>query len=410
MPSSPPFATVPLVKSLLRRARLLDPWIWDVVFAVVAGVFCMLVLIIGTPDADKFHDVDAIHVLITLGVCATLAFRRSHPLEALVAAATLVTALTFPNYQTAGAPTVIFFLLYAVALHDTPMRSQIGLVVTAVGVTISALNRPPDLRGGDVVGTAVSFGGAWIFGTVVRRRRDALMEQVEAAEQRAAIETERHARAVAEERLRIAQELHDVVAHSMSVIAVQAGVGAHVLDNDPNEARRALENIAITSRSTLNEMRRLLGVLRNEDGSKAEHAPAPRLEDLPALVARVEESGVAVDLTVERAPSELPTGVSLSAYRIVQEALTNVLRHAGPARASVAVTYEPGTIAIEVSDDGRGLAASSVVANGSGHGIAGMRERVAVYGGSLHIGPRPGGGFVVRARIPYEETVYGAPK
>jgi signal transduction histidine kinase len=404
MPRSPPFATVPFVKSLLRRARQLDPWIWDTAFALLAAVFCMSVLIIGTPDADKFHDVDVWHVLITLGVCATLAFRRRHPLEALVAAAFLVVVLTFPNYQTAGTPTVIFFLMYAVAIHDTPTRSQIGLAVVAVGVTIAALNRPPDLRGGDVVGTAVSFGGAWIFGTVVRRRRDALIEQVKEAEQRAAIETERHARAVAEARLRIAQELHDVVAHSMSVIAVQAGVGAHVLDSNPVEARHALENIATTSRSTLNEMRRLLGVLRNEDGSKAEHAPAPRLEDLPALVARVEASGVAVDLTVDRAPDELPTGVSLSAYRIVQEALTNVLRHAGPARANVAITYEPGTIAIEVSDDGRGLAASSVLTNGSGHGIAGMRERVAVYGGSLHTGPRPGGGFVVRARIPYEET------
>ena len=130
--------------------------------------------------------------------------------------------------------------------------------------------------------------------------------------------------------------------------------------------------------------------------------PAPRLEDLPALVARVEASGVAVDLSVDSPPCELPTGVSLSAYRIVQEALTNVLRHAGPARANVAVHYEPGTVAIEVSDDGRGLAAAST--NGSGHGIAGMRERVAVYGGSLHTGPRAGGGFVVRARIPYEET------
>jgi signal transduction histidine kinase len=238
----------------------------------------------------------------------------------------------------------------------------------------------------------------------LRHRRDALMEQVKEAEQRAAIETERHGRAVAEERLRIAQELHDVVAHSMSVIAVQAGVGAHVLDSDPTEARRALESIATTSRSTLNEMRRLLGVLRNEDGSKAEHAPAPRLDDLPALVARVEASGVPVDLTVDKAPCELPTGVSLSAYRIVQEALTNVLRHAGPARASVAVRYEPGTIAIEVTDDGRGLAASPAATNGSGHGIAGMQERVAVYGGSLHTGPRAGGGFVVRARIPFEET------
>lgn len=397
------FATVRLVKSLMRRARELDPWLWDVIFAVVAAIFCITVLAIGSPDEDRFHDVDAIHVLLTLGVCASLAWRRRRPLEALVVAATLVTAMTFPNYQTAGAPTVIFFLLYAVALHDTPFRSQIGLAVTAAGVTISALNRPPDLRGGSVVGTAVSFGGAWIFGTVVRARRDALMERVTEAEQRAAIETERHARGVAEERLRIAQELHDVVAHSMSVIAVQAGVGAHVLESNPTEARRALENIATASRSTLNEMRRLLGVLRNEDGDKAEHAPAPRLEDLPALVARVEASGVAVDLSVETAPGDVPSGVSLSAYRIVQEALTNVLRHAGAARARVEVRHDDGSIAIEVTDDGRGLAAVAAGTNGSGHGLAGMRERVAVYGGTLHTGPRPGGGFVVRARIPYEQ-------
>jgi signal transduction histidine kinase len=391
------------VKSLVRRARQLDPWTLDVAFAVAAAVFCLSVLAIGSPDADRFHDVDAVHVLLTLGVCAALAWRRHRPLEALLVAALLVVVMTFPNYQTAGTPTVIFFLLYAVALHDTRTRSQIGLVAVAVGVTIAALNRPPDLRGGNIVGTAVSFGGAWIFGTALRARRDALMEKVKEAEQRATIETERHARAVAEERLRIAQELHDVVAHSMSVIAVQAGVGAHVLESNPTEARRALENIATASRSTLNEMRRLLGVLRNEDGDKAEHAPAPRLEDLPALVARVEASGVTVDLTVEPPPSELPTGVSLSAYRIVQEALTNVLRHAGAARARVDVRHDDGAIAIEVSDDGRGLAAIAGASNGAGHGIAGMRERVAVYGGTLHTGPRPGGGFVVRARIPYEQ-------
>jgi signal transduction histidine kinase len=142
--------------------------------------------------------------------------------------------------------------------------------------------------------------------------------------------------------------------------------------------------------------------LRNEDGDIAEHAPAPRLEDLPALVSRVEASGVGVDLSVEPSPLELPAGVSLSAYRIVQEALTNVLRHAGAARARVDVRHADGSIQIEVSDDGRGLAATST-SNGSGHGIAGMRERVAVYGGTLHTGPRPGGGFVVRARIPYEQ-------
>jgi signal transduction histidine kinase len=392
-----------IVKSLVRRARRFDPWLWDVVFAALAAIFCITVLAIGSPDEDRFHEVDAIHVLLTLGVCASLAWRRRRPLEALVVASTLIVILTFPNYQTAGAPTVLFFLLYAIAIYDTPIRSQIGLVVVAIGVTIAALNRPPDLRGGNIVGTAVSFGGAWIFGTVLRNRRDALMEKVKEAEQRATIETERHARAVAEERLRIAQELHDVVAHSMSVIAVQAGVGAHVLESNPTEARRALENIATASRSTLNEMRRLLGVLRNEDGDKAEHAPAPRLEDLPALVARLEASGLAVDLSVETPSYEVPSGISLSAYRIVQEALTNVLRHAGAARARVDVRHEDGSIAIEVSDDGRGLAAIADPNNGAGHGISGMRERVTVYGGTLHTGPRPGGGFVVRARIPYEQ-------
>jgi signal transduction histidine kinase len=389
------------VKSFVRRARQFDPWIWDAAFAVGAAIFCLTVLAIGSPDADRFRDVDAVHVLLTLGVCATLGWRRRRPLEALTVSAVLVVVMTIPNYQTAGAPTVIFFLMFAVALHDTPTRAQIGLAVVAVGLTIAALNRPPDLRGGNIVGTAVSFGGAWIFGAALRARRDALFEKVKEAEQRAAIETERHARAVAEERLRIAQELHDVVAHSMSVIAVQAGVGAHVLETNPSEARHALENIATASRSTLNEMRRLLGVLRNEDGDTAEHAPAPRLEDLPALVSRVEASGVAVELAVQTPPHELPPGVSLSAYRIVQEALTNVLRHAGAARARVDVRHEDGSLAIEVSDDGRGLAAMAA-SDRSGHGIVGMQERVACYGGTLHTGPRPGGGFVVRARIPYE--------
>jgi signal transduction histidine kinase len=179
---------------------------------------------------------------------------------------------------------------------------------------------------------------------------------------------------------------------------VQAGVGAHVIDDDAAEAKRSLEAIAATSRSTLTEMRRLLGVLRDEDG-RAAHAPAPGLSDLDALVDSVGGAGLAVDLSI--APFDgVPSGVQLAAYRIVQEALTNVLKHAGPARAWVAVGREPGALRIEVTDDGRGVNGRN---EGGGHGLLGMRERVAVYGGSLEAGPRAGGGFRIVASLPYEQ-------
>ena len=206
---------------------------------------------------------------------------------------------------------------------------------------------------------------------------------------------------MAEERLRLAQELHDVVAHSMSVIAVQAGMGAHIIDTKPDEARWALESIADTSRSTLQEMRRLLGVLRDEDGARA-HAPAPGLADLGRLVDDVRGAGVPVSLAVEGTPDAVPHGVELSVYRVVQEGLTNVIKHAGSAHASVTVRCRPDEVEVEVVDDGRGAA---VAPNGSGgHGLVGMRERAALWGGTLDAGPRPGGGYRVRARLPYGDT------
>jgi signal transduction histidine kinase len=182
----------------------------------------------------------------------------------------------------------------------------------------------------------------------------------------------------------------------MGVIAVQAGVGAHVIDNDPVEAKRALEAISSTSRSTLTEIRRLLGVLREDAG--AQYAPAPGLHELHRLVHDVGAAGLDVDLRYEGERAELPPGVDFTAYRIVQEALTNVLKHAGPAQASVTVGYEPGALRLEVVDDGRGVNGRS---SGGGHGLMGMRERVAVYGGVFEAGPRTGGGFRVAVRLPY---------
>ena len=224
------------------------------------------------------------------------------------------------------------------------------------------------------------------------------------AEERANVERQTAARALAEERLRIAQELHDVVAHSMSVIAVQAGVGAHVLDERPEQARAALEAISATSRGTLTEMRRLLGVLRDDDGERS-HAPAPSLADLPQLIEDVHAAGVPVELTVTGSADCVAAGVELSAYRVVQEALTNVIKHAGMTSAvDVNVRYLPGRLEVEVVDDGRGAAGSTNGADGSGHGHVGMRERVEVWGGALAVGPVSGGGYRVRATLPFGDT------
>jgi signal transduction histidine kinase len=204
-------------------------------------------------------------------------------------------------------------------------------------------------------------------------------------------------RAAADERLRIAQELHDVVAHSLGVIAVQAGVGMHVLDTDVAEARRAFGNISRTSRSSLTEIRRLLAVVRTAEGSPS-YAPVPGLGDLERLVTEVNDAGLVVDLDVEGDVGRVPPGVGLAAYRIVQEALTNTLRHANAGRATVKLDCTADVVTIEVIDDGRG----PHVSRAPGHGLIGMRERVAVYGGTLDTGARVGRGYRVAAELPYE--------
>jgi signal transduction histidine kinase len=245
----------------------------------------------------------------------------------------------------------------------------------------------------------VGFAAAYLFGSTMRNRR-LYGEQLEA--RASALERGRNEetrRALAEERLRIAQELHDVVAHSMGVIAVQAGVGAHVIDSEPGEGKKALEAISQTSRSTLVEIRRMLGVLREDEG--APYLPAPGLDDLHRLVQDVAGAGLHAEVRVEGTATKLPPGVDVTAYRIVQEALTNVLKHAGRATATITIGYEGTALRLEILDDGRGVDGR---ATPGGHGLVGMRERVGVYGGSFEAGPRTGGGFRVAVRLPYGET------
>jgi signal transduction histidine kinase len=243
---------------------------------------------------------------------------------------------------------------------------------------------------------------AWLLGNFVGSRRAHTEELERKNRQLEQARLELADRAVAEERLRIARELHDVVAHSMSVVALHAGTGRMVADTDPAAAREALATIERSTRSALHEMRRLLGVLRGSGpGAADELGPAPGLRDVDALVADVVRSGVTVQVQIEGDRSDVPAGVDLSAFRIVQEALTNVIKHGGRAPTRVEVRYAPDAVTVEVTDGGAGRRDGAVVASTSGHGIVGMRERVALFGGDLDVGPAPGGGFRVRARLPF---------
>jgi signal transduction histidine kinase len=381
--------------------RAIDPLIVDGVLAVI--FFGIGLLTVNTQTLDEgMVEPGWFAVVTTALVCAPVAIRRRYPLVAVIAGCAVITAHIIADYPEGSLPITVLFLTYTVAAWSPYRESLIGL--GAVYATLIAITFT-DAPGLDALGTLSNiafFTVAWAIGIALRARRESSAAQLHAAEERANVEVQQAARMLAEERLLIAQELHDVVAHSMSVIAVQAGAGAHVLEDRPDQARAALEAISATSRGTLTELRRLLGVLRDGDGNRAS-APAPGMSDLPRLVDDVRAAGVPVSFTVTGSSVCVNAGVELSAYRVVQEALTNVMKHAGsPTRVDVGVEYRPGSLAIEVVDDGRGAAGGNGESRGqSGHGLVGMRERVELWGGELVVGPVAGGGYRVSALLPY---------
>jgi signal transduction histidine kinase len=331
-----------------------------------------------------------------------LAARRRFPgtVLALIVASGLAGATLFlPPFFLGPA---ILVAVYSVAAYGSRWVAVAGLALAEVG--LAAVPLTPFGMEFDAPALVVFMGilaAAWLLGHFAHNYRAyaARLEERTAELEQAREELAR--RAVAEERLRLARELHDVVAHAMSVIAVQSGVGAHVADGRPEEVGKALAAIEATSRSALTELRRLLGVLRQDGDPQAGLAPVLGLANLEGLLAEVAKAGLAVRLRVEGRPSPLPAGLDLSAYRIVQEALTNVVKHAGPATAQVTIRYRDHEVAVEVTDDGRGVGAVAADGRrGTGHGLIGMRERVAAFGGDLEVGPRPGGGFRVAARLP----------
>ncbi|HEX2191867.1 MAG TPA: histidine kinase [Acidimicrobiales bacterium] len=325
-----------------------------------------------------------------------VAFRRRAPAPAFAVSAAAGAVYLALGWPMVGLGLAALVMTYSLAAYSSRRRSLVGLAAVEAVLVAAALFGKGDPQVDTLVGNLVIVAAAWVLGDGARRRReDAVSEQQRLAHQ-----------AVAEERLRIARELHDVVAHSMSVIAVQAGTGRLVIDDDPDHARRALASIEATSKDALAEMRRLLGVLREDGPGAAALAPVPTLEDLDRLVAYAVEGGTPVDVEVDGDRRTAPAGIEVAAYRVVQEALTNVRRHAPGARARVHIAYGSEDLVVEVENSlnaahlaaGRGQAAAQ---GRGGHGLVGMRERVSVYGGVFDAGPQPDGTFRVSARIPY---------
>jgi signal transduction histidine kinase len=382
------------------RARV-SPWVFDSVLAAAAAALSMSLFASELSRSGLPSGVVVLGYALALLHTLPLAARRRFPMTVL--ATSVASGLAFAAI---GLPPVllgpaILVPVYTVAAYRERRVSLVGLAAAEVGLALVQLT-PGRTDLSTWVGDTLVLAAAWLLGNFVGDRR-AYAAQLE--ERTAELEQAREdlaRRAVADERLRLARELHDVVAHSMSVIAVQSGVGAHVAETQPEEARKALAAIETASRAALEELRRLLGVLRQDDGDEPHGslAPVPGLADLDTLLAEVGKAGLAVRLRVEGVRLELPAGVDLSAYRIVQEALTNVVKHAGPARAQVVVCYGDQEVAVEVTDDGKGAPGDGRAAK-VGHGIIGMRERVALFGGDLEAGPLPGGGFRVAARLPF---------
>ncbi|WP_181805505.1 sensor histidine kinase [Streptomyces shenzhenensis] len=282
--------------------------------------------------------------------------------------------------------------LYTVA-SVRPVRVAVGCALCMTGMWLYAGLVTHGSSMPSVVTQALLYSSVLVWFGHLAQRSAALTRHLRAEQ------AERARRAVVEERGRIARELHDVVAHHMSVISVQAGLARFVFESDPGKARGALGTIADTSGEALDELRRMLEVLRDEDPRAVERAPMPTLERLAELVERVRSGGLPVSFVVEGAPRPLPPGVELCAYRVVQEALTNVLKHAGRAHARVLLRYGASELTVSVLDDGEGVNPDRV-RTGAGHGLIGMRERAKLYGGTISVGPRSEGGFAVELTLP----------
>ncbi|MGA4840406.1 sensor histidine kinase [Streptomyces sp. G45] len=377
---------------------------WALVLLGISGVSAL------SMAETQYRDPTPWVIPVIVGYSVVITLRRRMTEKMLLLAAALGVLQLVCDVEQQPANFAMLVIIYTAAADGAKWASRFALVGGLAAAPLAQLRWPEEevgALGGILVTlfTVVPFALAWVLGDSIRTRR-AYLAQLE--ERAARLEKEREAQAkvaVAAERARIARELHDVVAHNVSVMVVQADGAAYVLDAAPDQAKQALATISGTGRQALAEMRRLLGVLRTgEPEESGEYVPQPDVEQLNELIEQVRGAGLPVDFKVEGTPRPLPSGVELTAYRIVQEALTNTRKHGGEnAGASVRLVYFDDGLGLLVEDDGKGAPHELYEdggADGRGHGLIGMRERVGMVGGTLDAGPRPGGGFRISALLP----------
>jgi signal transduction histidine kinase len=369
--------------------------VWD-----VGPVIALVMYSLATGDArdDRGHGLEILAVL-------PLVLRRRWPLPTLVAVAGLVVILV-PD---SSSPWVLVGALalasYTVGDLVADRTRSAASVLAVAGFVALGVVQGADVLASLVLPFVIAMP-AWLAGDVIRGRRLEAAVRAAATERALQDAEERVRSAAAEERRHMARELHDVVAHGVSVMVIQAGAARQVLEASPDRAEESLLTVESTGRDVMAELRRLLGVL-NDDGEATGLAPQPGIDQLGALVERVHEAGLPASLRVEGTPTPLPTSLDVTAYRIVQEALTNALRYAHRAATLVLVAYEPTQLRLEILDDGPNAAAEAT--EGSGRGLVGMEQRAALVGGRLTTGPRLGGGYAVRAWLPLEAALEPAP-
>lgn len=350
---------------------------------------------------------DWLAYVLIVGAAACVWWRRRNPLVALPVGTALIIAYWVVDYP-GGLDPVQFVLLYSATRHGGSDRTRVFQVTAACILTTSAvatvgvLAPIEDLALYELVGVIVSHIAAAVIGEAMYQRSRYVTDLEERAAMLEADLDTKTALAAVEERTRIAREMHDIIAHGMSTVVVQAQAGQSVVDADPVKTREVLTTIEHIGRDSVDEMRRMLGVLRDGNG-ELELGPQPSFDDLDSLSQHAEDAGIGFDISVTGTTRAVPPGLELTGYRVVQEALTNVMRHAGrPVQAEASITYHDDALEITVTDDGLGAAASPSTA-GTGHGLLGMKERVEIYNGSFASGPRPGGGYQVQVTLPMPE-------
>jgi signal transduction histidine kinase len=380
------------VRDADRRSLWLDG---GIVFILIAS--SEIAIWSGAVERGELDRPRALAAVLVVFLSLPLLWRRTAPVvTALLVLVALGALGDFPAFPAWVTFLIVFYSLGRYAAERRSAAAAFALL--AATVLHDLLVRDPEPIT-DLVGPWITLAGVWAIGRAVRAQGRQASRERERADRLAREREQRARRAVAEERARMARELHDVVAHSVSLIAVQAQAVQRLLEGEERAAREGIDSIERVARQTATEMRRLLGILHSE-GDGASRDPQPGIAGLATLVEQVRKTGLDVQLRIEGDPVPLAAGLDTSAYRIVQEALTNVLKHARAARVEVVVRYTDERLELEIEDDGPGAGKH----NGDGHGLAGMRERAAVFGGELTAGPLPGRGFRVWARLPIEHS------